>query len=222
VHLAKTWLGHKNASMTLDTYGHCIDDPEARERFERMPDWLAPIVQLEGPPVKIVGPTLLPAPEPVIEPGDEPAAVDDSCPIDVPSVAAPWVKPFIRLLDRGIPCVDAYRLIAPQIPGRRNGATAQHHVLAEFRRLKLPLPAELADRLRTRKIVALLDTYQDYDIAAKVGCGVQTVWRVRKEFNKPNPDKSGRAAKYLKRWKKTRFKDKPEPQPEHNGQFKLL
>ena len=40
IHRVSKMLGHSNASMTLDTYGYYIDDPETREKFERMPDWL--------------------------------------------------------------------------------------------------------------------------------------------------------------------------------------
>ena len=49
VHQVAKWLGHKNASMTLDIYGHCLDDPEAREKFLRIPDWLDPIIELDAP-----------------------------------------------------------------------------------------------------------------------------------------------------------------------------
>ena len=55
---AAQWLGHKNASMTMDTYGHCLDPAEAREKFQRMPDWLEPVLEIDAIGAPLVRPAL--------------------------------------------------------------------------------------------------------------------------------------------------------------------
>jgi hypothetical protein len=177
------WLGHKNASMTLDIYGHCLDDPEAREKFERMPDWLSPIVEIDAPvqsrrPIQITEPLALPAPG---IPQDEAALefnsvgqVQRDFHIDLPDIAKPWLKPFIQMLADGISVREAYRLITPQVPPSvmptggigKPRISAQAHVIAELKRLNMPTPKEIAARVRDERILKLHDLFQDCQLVS--------------------------------------------------------
>jgi Phage integrase family len=200
VHQVAKWLGHKNASMTLDIYGHCLDDPEAREKFERMPDWLSPIVEIDAPvqsrrPIQITEPLALPAPTVTGIPQDEAALefnsvgqVQGGFHVDVPNIAKPWLKPFIEMLAQGIPIRKAYDLITPQVErGHRDRLSAKHHVLAEFKRLGLPLPKVLVARWRDEQILKLhAEKYQAGDIARMMKCGRSVVFRALKSRHKGN------------------------------------
>ena len=104
IHQVKTWMGHKNASLTLDTYGHHIHDQAAVEKFLEMPDWLNPLVEIDAPtpvqPITILEPPrLLSAPEgnvmdgSVIEERLDPKIGEN---LYIPSIAEPWVQPFVN------------------------------------------------------------------------------------------------------------------------------
>jgi hypothetical protein len=244
IHQVKKWLGHKNASLTLDVYGHCIDDPESRAKFERMPDWLVPVQEtgsLPTPrPVEITEPLrALPAPEdsaaedsfefgPKVN-----GSVEPDCPIDVPHFAEPWVKPFIRLLYQGMPLMEAYREIGPLMIRRRGQQEREcrvdqqedalgfghvkNLVRKEFERLKLPLPKTVVIRFREEKILKLHgQKYQDLEIARSVGRSYDTVHNVLKSRHKGN-------ANNPLNYKINNGPDKMRrPQAQHKTQLKLL
>jgi integrase len=175
VHLVAKWLGHKHASVTLNTYGHCLDDAAGRERFLQMPDWLDPVIQIDG--TTAPRPALPPPPNPLAEVNGDPAAVPDDCPIDVPDIAAPWLREYIKLLDRGMGSEAAAQTIhkAPRL------------IREELRRMKLPDVRELKRRLWRKKVMALYDQgYQDRDIARMVGGHEVMVGELRRELHKPN------------------------------------
>lgn len=224
VHQVAKWLGHKNASMTLDIYGHCLDDPEAREKFQRIPDWLDPIVEIDAPapvrPMKIAEPPqALPALEAFAESDTEiNGPVQQDCTIDVPDIAKPWVKPFIRMIASGTPIPEAYRLIVPQLePGRRKRGSAQHHVLAELERLKMPTPKVIAARIRDAKILQLHgQKYQMHDIARMVGCSYSVVHRALQSRHKGNANNPLNRKIYLNPHLARKS------QPKHKEQLKLL
>jgi hypothetical protein len=85
------WLGHGNARVTLEAYGHCIHDPEVHARFLRMPNWLY------GPERE--APVVVPALAPRVP--EAAAAIagafvaEVECPIAVPESAAKWLKLLI-------------------------------------------------------------------------------------------------------------------------------
>ena len=89
VHLVAKWLGHKNASMTLDVYGHCLDDAEGRAKFMKMPDWLQTPIEIDAAaqPVLLAPPT---AEHPLSE-----LAPPLECPIEVPEYAERWLRVFV-------------------------------------------------------------------------------------------------------------------------------
>jgi integrase len=86
------WLGHKNTSETLDTYGHCIHDPEAHAKFLKMPSWLSP-TQMDVPALAA------PQTDQLVD-GDFAvlSALEAGCPIDVPEFAEKWITAFLREL----------------------------------------------------------------------------------------------------------------------------
>jgi integrase len=99
------WLGHKNTSETLDTYGHCIHDPDAHAKFLKMPSWLSP-TEIEVP--------ALPAPETVqVVDGDFPllSTLQLECPIDVPEFAEKWITTFLRELWKHGQASEALRTV---------------------------------------------------------------------------------------------------------------
>jgi hypothetical protein len=218
--------------MTLDVYGHCLDDPEAREKFQKMPDWLVPVIQLDAPsaasPVEMTElPRALPAPEDTFEFGPKVnghVVPEPECPIHVPSIAKPWVKPFIGMLHRGMPLADAYFEILPQMPARDAKhpnppalITVRRWVCAEFRRLRLPEPKSIEKRFRDERILKLHDQkYQALEIASKVGCKRTLVHEVLGSRHKPN------AHNPLNYKLKTPRPNVPPPQPGHKIQLKLL
>jgi integrase len=225
VHQVAKWLGHKNASMTLDVYGHCLDDPEAREKFLEMPDWLNPAVEIDAPssvrPIQIREPLALPAPEGCFESDVEMKGQEiepPTCPIHVPEIAKPWVEPFIMMLVNGMSIPDAYREIVPQLePGKRRRLSGQAYVLAEFERVKLPTPKVIVARLRDEKILALHgQKYQSFDIARMVGCGYSVVHRALQSRHKENANNP------LNRKIKLNPHLARKTQPKHNLQLKLL
>jgi len=227
IHQTKKWLGHKHASMTLDTYGHLLDDPEARAKFERMPDWLIPVIESDAPPVQQPSPLTLPAPEEsiVFDSNAGNGQIEAKCPIDVPSIAEPYVRPFIELLWKGMEVGEVYCEIAPLIPNLRSTKNPQPlkmpvvhmRVAKEFRRLKLPPPTTLASRFRAERILALhAKGYQSHEIAKMVGCHYTLVNMVRQARHKPNANNP------LNRKLNTPRPNAREPQPEHKTQLKLL
>jgi integrase len=223
VHQSVKWLGHKHASMTLDVYGHALDDPEAREKFLRIPDWLNPTVEIDAPSsvqsVEIAEPLALPAP-------DEPLEFDSGakviaqveCPIDVPDIAKPWVKPFIMMLANGSTIPVAYRAIESQVePGLRERTSVDAAVRAEFRRLKMPTPKVIAARIRDERILALHgQKHQMHDIARMVGCGYSVVHRALQSRHKSNANNPLNRKIYLNPHLARK------PQPKHKEQLKLL
>jgi integrase len=227
VHQVAKWMGHKNASMTLDIYGHCLDDAEARAKFERMPDWLDPIVELDAPmiarPIQITElPLALPSPEREIVAEQ---TRDPQVALHVPSIAKPWVKPFVEMLARGVPVREAYRLIGSQVPPsvmptggiRKPRISPQAHVLAELERLKMPTPKEIAARFRDERILELHgQKYQMADIARMLDCGKSVVHRALTSRHKENANNP------LKRQLKSPTAKKVTTQPEHKTQLKLL
>jgi integrase len=125
VHLVAKWLGHKNASMTLDVYGHCLDDAEGRAKFMKMPDWLDRPIELEEP----VQPILLAPPEsPLSE-----LAPPPECPIPVPDYAERWLRIFL---------IELWRTGGDLIAAVPRGKSRQQ-VGFELRRLGLPGIQEL-------------------------------------------------------------------------------
>lgn len=224
VHQTTKWMGHQNASMTMDIYGHCLDDPEAREKFQRIPDWLSPVVQLDAP----LATRPLPAPEDSFEVVSrvEVNGVEPKCPIDVPSIAEPWVKPFIELLRGGMSVPEAYSEIRPQIQYELDWKKSSTHVpwsyvekrvREEFKRLKLPRPRFLASRFRAERILNLhAQKHQSLDIARAEGCDRTRVDQVLRERHKPNANNP------LNRKLKTVNPNPPKSQPEHKIQLKLL
>ena len=304
IHRVSKMLGHSNASMTLDTYGYYIDDPETREKFERMPDWLDPPIEIgasgrrpalpapepspievNGGPVSELTPPLecpIPVPDhaerwlrqflrdlwrhghvgdallairkdrnqvrkelerlklPTVgelegmaaeaiearssaaaDPGVAdvemlpPAIIEGEhqqppCPLDVPDMAPPWLRIYIRLLDEGLSQNAACRQI------RR----PPYAVRKELARLKLPDHMEIRRRLKDKKVVALVEQgYQDVDIAVKLGLSPKSravPLRVRQQLHIDGP------ANQLKTSNKERGKARAEAQAEHKGQLKLL
>lgn len=220
VHQTSKWIGHKNASMTLDVYGHCLDDPEARAKFERMPDWLIAPVQIDSPsatqPIVMESSRALPMPAPEdpfeLDPKAN-GAVEPDCPIHVPNIAEPWVKPFLRLLQEGMPVLEAYHEIMPTIAVRN----AQKAVIKEFKRLKMPPPQTVLSRLRAERILKLhAQKYQQSDIARLVGLERSHVSRVLRSRHKPNANNP------LNRKRKPPGRKVLKTQPEHKIQLKLL
>jgi len=174
--------------MTLDVYGHCLDDPEAREKFLQMPDWLSPTVEIDAPlPIKPI--QMFPR-----APFESDAELNGqeieplACPIHIPEIAKPWVKPFIMSLVQGKTIPVAYREIEPQVePGLRERTSVDSTVRAEFRRLKLPTPKVIAARFRDETILALHgQKYQMHDIVRMVGCGYSVVHRALQSRHKGN------------------------------------
>jgi integrase len=219
VHQVAKWLGHKNASMTLDVYGHCLDDPEAREKFLRIPDWLDPIVEIDAPsrPLTIPPPIALPAPEETaIKSNVAVPVVDVELPIDVPSMARPWVEQFLKMLFRGTGPIEAYSLIEFE-NGRQSISSAQHKMLDEFKRLGLPSPRTLYFRWRDERILRLYEQgHQVLEIARMTDCTDGHVYAVLKSRHKVAPLK---LLKHKYKRGPTKFK---EPQSEHKPQLKLL
>ena len=231
VHQSTKWMGHKNPSMTLDIYGHCLDDPESRAKFERMPDWLIPTIESDSPsalpPVEnSESLRALPAPEDSFEFGPKAnGQVEPEHLIDVPDIAEPWVKPFLKLLQQGMKPADAYFEIAPLMPNLRSTknptvmkwATVLERICAEFKRLKLPEPRTIASRIRAEKILKLHgEKYQVFEIAKLVGCEKSTVNNVLRSRHK------GNANNPLNRKANMSVNLGRKPQPEHKKQLKLL
>jgi integrase len=218
-HQSAKWLGHKNVSMTLDVYGHCLDDPEAREKFQRIPDWLSPIVELDAP--SATRPIALPAPENSFEFDSRVeinGQVEPKCPIDVPSIAEPWVKPLIELLRQGMPILEAYSEISPMMPNPHlSMSSLKQKVQQEFRRLKLPSSRSIVARFRAEKILALhAKGFQSFEIAKMAGCDYTLVNMVLQGRHKP------RGYTGLKYKTNSPRPNTLEPQPEHKKQLKLL
>ena len=301
IHRVSKMLGHSNASMTLDTYGYYIDDPDTREKFERMPDWLDPPIEIgassrqpalpapEPSPIEVNGggvvselapPLECPIPVPdhaerwlrqflrdlwrhghvadallairkdrnqvrkelqrlqlptvgelegmaaeAIEARSDaaigvadvemppPAIIagahqEPPCPIDVPDMAPPWLRIYIRLLDEGLSQNAACRQI-------RRPAYA---VRKELARLKMPDQMEIRRRLKIKKVAALAEQgYQNHEIAAMLGYKSRaTPQLVRQDLHIEGP------AKQLKTINKERGKARAMAQAEHKRQLKLL
>ena len=143
----------------------------------------------------------------------------DDCPIHIPNIAKPWVKPFIMLLAEGMKLSEAYRTIAPHVlvRGDQPAKWTDQHVRKEFRRLKMPGPDVVAARLRDERILKLhVEKHLVLDIADKVGINPNTVYRVLESRHKERP-----ANPWTQKGKSPR-PDARKPQPEHKTQLKLL
>jgi integrase len=128
IHLVAKWLGHKQASTTLNVYGHCLDDAEGRAKFEAMPSWLAPALAIETPARRAAA---VPVPQPVAA---LPPPIE--CPIKVAEWAERWLHAFVAELwaSGG----DMRRALAP------TGKTGTQ-VRYELRRCGLPTVDELRE-----------------------------------------------------------------------------
>ena len=106
---------------------------------------------------------------------------DDGCPIDVPEIAASWVKPFIRMIDQGMTEEAACQVIRK----------APKTVRAELRNLRIAKTvSELQRRLRNKRIMSLYDRgYQNAEIARLAGVHVDTVYDLERELHKERPSK---------------------------------
>lgn len=222
------WLGHKNASMTLDIYGHCLDDPEARAKMERIPDWLNPLVPLDAP----VQPRLRLSPpeEPPMEVLPPPVSAMPM-PISIPDIAKPWLRSFLEMLWQGTPMSEAYRRIADQVEphvmptgGIRNRpAFGQNRVLAELARLKLPTPKEIVARWRDERIIQVYENdprHPTIDIARMTGTSKSVVHRALKSrglrVHNEGPNN-------LLKWREEqRLAKQGKTPPQHKKQLKLL
>jgi hypothetical protein len=101
IHLVAKWMGHAQASTTLNSYGHYLDDGEGRARFERMPDWLDQPIMIEDRPLAKAPTPMLSAPLAVSEDtngSSKTAVVPISWFNPVPDDAARWVEPFLAEL----------------------------------------------------------------------------------------------------------------------------
>ena len=282
-HHAAKMSGHKNTAILLGTYGHIIERPEQKQRFEEMPSWLTPRVpQIEAQ----AWPTpVLPAPEKIPELAippecpipvpdyaerwvapwlcelwrrgnatealqvvgrgrnemayelrrlrlptvreletmaqarigqsidqDDPAVIEVApqieCPIDVPDMAPPWVRVYLRLIDQGWSQEAACAKICKGRP----------EVGAELRRLKMPNHRELKRRMRLKKIMARVDQgYQDKEIARELGYKTTgQIERARVEMHKRRPNKA------LKTRDKLAAAANIDSRPQHKNQLKLL
>lgn len=235
IHQVSKWAGHKKASTTLDVYGHLIDDPEARRKFKRMPNWLVPVVEKidtspEHPMSIAEMPRSLPAPaktkEEVIAVEPEIERVKPEPRIHIPDIAEPWVRPFVDMLADGTPIAEAYDWLAKQLEDRASNdptkritlATAWGRATDEFRRLKLPSPKSFAARMRTEKIIKLhREGHQALDIARMVNCHKSRVYQILRDrghnenANNPLGYKVNLGSNFGR-----------QPQPQHNKQLKLL
>jgi hypothetical protein len=130
VHLVAKWLGHKHASVTLNTYGHAMDDAVGRERFLAMPDWLDPVIEIGGPATPAPA---LPAPEITRPINGELAelAPPPDYPIPLPAECETWLKTFV---------VDLWR--TRDVRGAiRSSRKTRYVISAELRRWELPTGA---------------------------------------------------------------------------------
>ena len=142
--------------------------------------------------------------------------VDVELPINVPSMAQPWVEPFLKMLAQGMGPLEAYGLIEFE-NGRRSVDSAQHIVLAEFKRLGLPSPRTLHGRWRDERILRLYEEgHQVLEMARMTDCTDGHVYAVLKSRHKVAPLK---LLKHNYKRGPTKFR---EPQAEHKTQSKLL
>jgi hypothetical protein len=137
VHLVAKWLGHKHASVTLNTYGHCLDDIAGRERFLAMPDWLDPIVEI-GEPARPMLSAPAPAQIEVVNGELSELAPPPEYPIPLPTECERWLKVFIADLWRTRDVRGAIRSI-----GR-----TRYVISAELRRWDLPTVDEIVRMAR--------------------------------------------------------------------------
>jgi integrase len=122
----------------------------------------------------------------------EPVAIvapAEPCPLEIPGLAAAWIDPYIRARAEGMTHQAACQRI------RKNVEV----VKAELRRVKMPSPAEIARRLRKKRIAELLrQGYQDTDIARMVGLKDRgTITPVRNELRIRSESKAKLDAKLL-------------------------
>ena len=111
LHFIKTVGGWENASTMLDTYGHYRHDPDAHQKFVRVPTFLDAVIDPDAPaqlppPVQTLAPVLT-APTngpfaghgPAIEGSfAEIAPPPTGCPLEVPDYAERWLRPFLAEL----------------------------------------------------------------------------------------------------------------------------
>ena len=141
VHLVAKWLGHKHPSVTLNTYGHALDDAAGRERFLQMPDWLDPTVEIGGPAAR----PSLPAPAPAqLEAlnGSELSELAPQLewPIPLPAECETWLKVFVADLWRTRDARSAIRAT------RRT----RYVIAAELKRWELPAIDEIVMMAREK------------------------------------------------------------------------
>ena len=137
VHLVAKWLGHKHASVTLNTYGHAMDDAVGRERFLAMPDWLDPVIEIGGPATRAPA---LPAPQIAAPINGELAelAPPPDYPIPLPAECETWLKNFV---------VDLWR--TRDVRGAIRASRKTRYVIsAELRRWELPTIDEIVAMAR--------------------------------------------------------------------------
>ena len=132
VHLVAKWLGHKHASVTLNTYGHCLDDVAGRERFLAMPDWLDPVIEIGGPATPAPA---LPGPVIARPINGELAelAPPPEYPIPLPAECETWLKAFVLDLWRTRDVRSAIR----------SARRTRYVISAELRRYELPTVDEI-------------------------------------------------------------------------------
>jgi integrase len=95
VHLVAKWLGHKHPSVTLNTYGHALDDAAGRERFLQMPDWLDPVIKI-GVPARPCVPAPAPAQIEAVNGSKlSELASQPEWPIPLPAECETWLKVFV-------------------------------------------------------------------------------------------------------------------------------
>jgi hypothetical protein len=128
--LVKKWGGWSLTSTLVNNYSYVLDDPDAREKFEQMPSWLAPPLELtsdgrpivDGRALSAAGATIaLPAPAP-------------ECPIEVPDFAERWLKVFVHELWR-----SGGNMRHALAPTGKTGTQIRY----ELRRCQLPTVDEL-------------------------------------------------------------------------------
>jgi integrase len=149
VHLVAKWLGHKHASVTLNTYGHALDDAAGRERFLQMPDWLDPIIEIGGPAAR---PSLPAQAEAVNGSELSELAPQPEGPIPLPPECETWLRAFVADLWRTRDVRGAIR----------STRRTRYVISAELRRWHLPtideivaMAGEEAGELSAMPLVAL-------------------------------------------------------------------
>ena len=186
--------GHKSAAILLDTYGHFIDDPDRRAKFEGMPSWLTP----SGPALKALERPALAAPM-ILPPDGGPKNAGsilppllDERPARLDKFAEPPLPPPLMDLlpdpadEEEEPCplsdvpVMASRALrkyirligegTPQPVACMQVGKTMLEIRTELRRLNMPDTREIKKRLTMKRAMALVDEgYRDREVARMVG-----------------------------------------------------